>query len=111
MDNRIDAVLRLINNDIRNPIRPRQMATKLGLSVSRFYGLFRQETGTVPASYIRKLRFEKARSLLTSSSFSVKEITYLVGIHDVSHFVRDFRKEYGMTPRAFRRSRACSSMV
>jgi AraC-like DNA-binding protein len=109
MDNRIEAALRMIGCDIRNTPGPRQMANKVGLSVSRFYGLFRQETGTAPASYIRKLRFEKARELLTNSNFSIKEITYLVGIHDVSHFVRDFRKAYGMAPRAFRRGHACSS--
>jgi AraC-like DNA-binding protein len=109
MDNRIEAAVRMIGRDIRNTPGPRQMANTVGLSVSRFYGLFRQETGTVPASYIRKLRFEKARELLTNSNFSIKEITYLVGIRDVSHFVRDFRKKYGMAPRAFRRAHTCSS--
>jgi len=104
MDNRIEAILRMIGRDIRNTPRPRQIANEVGLSVSRFYHLFRQETGTVPAGYIRRLRFERARELLTESNFSIKEITDLVGIHDVSHFVRDFQKEYGMSPRAFRRA-------
>jgi AraC-like DNA-binding protein len=108
MDNRIEAALRMISGDIRNIPGPRQMANNVGLSVSRFYGLFRQETGTVPAAYIRKLRFQRARELLANSTFSIKEITDLVGIHDVSHFVRDFRKEYGMAPRAFRRAHLCS---
>jgi len=28
-----------------------------------------------------------------------------VGIHDDSHFVRDFERVYGMSPRTFRRAR------
>jgi len=108
MDNRIEATLRMIGRDIRNTPGPRQMANNLGLSVSRFYDLFRKETGTAPAAYIRRLRFQKVEELLATSTFSIKEITNLVGIHDVSHFVRDFKKEYGISPRAFRRVHASS---
>lgn len=109
MDYRIRTILGLIGNDVRNAPTPRQMAGELGLSLSHFYDLFRKETGTVPAAYTRKLRYEKAHELLITSGFSVKEITDLVGIHDVSHFVRDFKKLYGMSPRTLRRSYGSSS--
>lgn len=104
MDYRIEIVLRLIGRDIRTAPGPRQIAGEIGLSISHFYDLFKKETGTVPATYIRKLRYEKARELLTNSSFSVKEISDFVGIHDFSHFVRNFQKIYGMSPRSFRRA-------
>jgi AraC-like DNA-binding protein len=93
----------MISKDIRGAPAPREIATALGLSLSRFYDLFRKETGTVPARYVRSLRYLKARELLISSQFSVKEITHLVGLHDVSHFVRDFQRIYGASPTQFRR--------
>jgi transcriptional regulator GlxA family with amidase domain len=104
MDYRIQTVLGLIRRDIRCAPGPREIASEVGLSVSRFYDLFRQETGTVPATYIRKLRYEKAQELLTKSTLSIKEITALVGIRDVSHFVRDFQRVYGLSPRGFRQA-------
>jgi AraC-like DNA-binding protein len=104
MDYRIQTVLGLIRRDLRCAPGPRKIAGEVGLSVSRFYDLFRRETGTVPAAYIRRLRYEKAQELLTESNLSVKEITARVGIHDVSHFVRDFQKVYGVSPRGFRRA-------
>jgi AraC-like DNA-binding protein len=82
----------------------RAMAERVNLSLSRFYDLFRRETGSGPTQYIRAIRFKKAENLLLTSHLSVKEIANAVGVHDVSHFVRDFEKHFGMSPRRFRRA-------
>ena len=103
LDSRIEIAIALIQRDIRLAPRPSQMASLTGLSISHFYALFRKETGTVPATYVRRLRFERARDLLSNPRLSVKEITHLVGVDDLSHFVRDFKKVYGMSPRSYRR--------
>jgi|SRR5271157_1629721 len=102
MDIRIKIVLELIDHDLRAKHEPRAMAKHVKLSISRFYDIFRNETGTVPARYIRDLRLQQAKRLLLSSHLSVKEIADCVGIQDVSHFVRDFEKRYGISPRRFR---------
>lgn len=102
MDVRIKVVLALIDRDLRAKHEPTAMAQNVRLSVSRFYDLFRNETGTVPARYIRDLRLQQAKGLLLGSHLSVKEIANSVGIQDVSHFVRDFEKRYGLSPRRFR---------
>jgi two-component system response regulator YesN len=103
MDHRIALALRMISHDIRRAPTPREVATLMGISLSHFYDLFRKETGTVPAKYIRALRYEKARELLVTSPHSIKEIANLAGFNDVSHFVRDFQKLYGASPVEFRR--------
>jgi AraC-like DNA-binding protein len=35
---------------------------------------------------------------------SVKEVMFRVGLRDASHFVRDFRRVYGLTPGKLRRT-------
>ena len=45
--------------------------------------------------YIRKLRIEKAITLIESSAYSLTEIAYLTGFSDQSHFTRIFRKQTG----------------
>lgn len=104
LDSRIRTVLSLIERDIRRSPRPAALAKEANLSVSRLYDLFRQATGTVPARYVRARRFEKARYLLITTHLTVREIAEHVGIHDDSHFVRDFEHMYGKSPRAFRRA-------
>lgn len=55
-----------------------------------------------PIQYLKVLRIEKAKHLLETSFLSVKEITHLVGLNDESHFVRDFKKAYGVSPTPYR---------
>jgi len=45
-----------------------------------------------------------AALMLRTTFFSVKEILQQVGISSNSHFVRDFRKAYGLTPTAYRKA-------
>ena len=54
--------------------------------------------------YIRKLRIEKAITLLKTSQYPLSEIAYLTGFSDQSHFTRIFRKHTGKNPLAYRKS-------
>ena len=74
------------------------ISTALNLSGSRLRHLFRQELGMSPKHYLRLARLEQAKELLEHSFLRVKEITALVGVNDVSHFVRDYKALYGQTP-------------
>ena len=53
--------------------------------------------------YIRKLRIEKATTLLSGSQYSLAEIAYITGFSDQSHFNRIFKKNIGITPSQYRR--------
>lgn len=53
--------------------------------------------------YIRKLRIEKASSLLADSRHSIAEIAYITGFSDQSHFTRIFKKHMGKSPSAYKR--------
>lgn len=55
-----------------------------------------------PIQYLKVLRMERAKHLLETSFLSVKEIAHIVGVNDESHFVRDFKKTYGVPPTSYR---------
>lgn len=79
-----------------------ELAQYVNLSPWRLCHLFRTDTGMPPIKYLRQLRLEAAKQLLEVSFLSIKEITYKVGINDESHFVRDFKRMYGMPPSIYR---------
>ena len=54
---------------------------------------------------------KEAAVLLSTTFLSVKEIMARVGFSDESHFVRDFKKIYGMTPTEYRKSKANLSVL
>ncbi len=85
------------------------MAESVNLSAPYFCYLFKTITGVPPAKYLKSLRMQQAATLLTTTFLSVKEIVRRVGLTDESHFVRDFKRLYGMTPSEYRNSALLST--
>jgi AraC-like DNA-binding protein len=55
-----------------------------------------------PTQYFKLLRMQDAKSILEATFLPIKQIAARVGGNDVSHFVRDFKKAYGMSPTQYR---------
>lgn len=98
MDQRILKVVTLLEEKPHATLGPAEIAQAVNLSLPRLRSLFRAETGEPLARYQKLVRMREARRLLQDTFFSVKEIMLKVGIHDESHFVRDFKRIYGVTP-------------
>lgn len=102
MDPRIIEVIEELEARLHEKISFEDLATTVGLSYSRLARLFKAATGQTPVAYLQTLRMTRAHQLLARTSLSVREIMTQVGIADPSHFARDFRNAYGLSPRAFR---------
>jgi len=78
------------------------LASMLQLSTSRFQHLFKMQMGVSVTSYAREVRLHRALYLLETTWLSVKQIRNDLGISDASHFARDFRMRFGISPSAYR---------
>lgn len=102
MDRRISFLIDRLQANLNNGWTISQMAMAVDMSISHFQRIFRLETGLTAHQYLRRARLEKARELLECTPLSVKEVRTRVGVEDNSHFSRDFRKKYGMSPTEYR---------
>jgi AraC family transcriptional regulator len=80
------------------------IAGAIRLSPFHFARLFKTTTGYTPHQFVMKARVEKARELLSSST-PLKQIAMDLGFADQSHFTRQFKLAYHVTPRVWLRSR------
>lgn len=104
MDGRIFHIKSELSQNVAHSWSVDEMASLVQLSVPHFQRLFRQIVGTSPMSYLRELRLNNAHSLLsdTNNFLQIKEIGVVCGLSNDSHFTRDFKKKYGLTPTQLR---------
>lgn len=75
-----------------------------GYSHTRFSEFFQKYYHMSFKHYLRELRMEYAKNLLTLSDKSILEISEMTGYASVSHFIRIFREKNGISPLKFRKS-------
>lgn len=109
MSERVKRVLKLMQGDPSRNFTLGKMAESVNLSPPYFCYLFKTITGVPPAKYLKSLRMQQAATLLTTTFLSIKEIVRRVGLTDESHFVRDFKRIYGVTPSEYRNGALLSS--
>jgi AraC-like DNA-binding protein len=102
MEYRVQKVILLIRENPSKPITLDRLAHAVNMSGSRLRHLFKDEVGKTPTQYLKDLRMEMARKLLEDTSSHVKQVMMSVGVNDESHFIRDFKRAFGMTPKQCR---------
>jgi AraC-like DNA-binding protein len=93
-----------MEEDLSRELPLDDIAICVNLSPSRLRYLFKVETGQSPVQYLKYLRMQKAKQLVEDTFLNVKQIMCELGINDESHFVRDFKRTYGMTITQYRQA-------
>ena len=105
MDRRVKQVLDRLDRDFRVPHRVKDLASAVNLGASHLAHLMRREANTSVRDVIRRRRLIEAARLLATTHQRISEICYYVGFADVSNFNHAFRREFGLSPCAYRANR------
>ncbi|MGB3801843.1 MAG: helix-turn-helix transcriptional regulator, partial [Lewinella sp.] len=81
-------------------------ARKIGVSEDHLSKVCKRQYQIGAKEIIQKRRIREAKTLLLESSYSSKEIAYLVGYEDANYFSRDFKRLTSVTPTEFRQTSA-----
>lgn len=77
---------------------------KLGMSYPVVYRKLSALTGRSLNVYIRLIRLQKARELLSQKDLSISEIAYQTGFNDPKFFSRVFSEEFNASPTEYRKN-------
>ena len=99
----IDQCILHIQNRYMDQISLEEMAQRYALTPNYFSSLFKKRTGRRFVEYLTAVRLERAAELLRETDDFVYQITERCGYMDERYFIRQFRKQYHMSPLAYRR--------
>jgi len=68
------------------------------MSISVFHRSFKQVTGSSPLQYLKKIRLNRAKSLILHENIKVTDAATRVGYESPSQFSREFKRYFGVPP-------------
>lgn len=89
---------RFIEAHAERPLTVQEIAGAVAMSPSLFARRFHALVGTPPIQYLKMVRLSKARLLLLDQNLTVDSVAAVVGYASVSHFSRDFKRQFGLSP-------------
>ena len=97
----LEPVFDYIYDRLHQPLRMGELAALAGMSEKYFIYFFKQVLGVTPGLYIYQLRMNRARELLHSKRYTIKQIAGMLGYPDPYSFSKAFKKYYKVPPSQF----------
>lgn len=95
-------IIEYINENLsKSNITNKELANLFGYSEVHFRKSFKRQFGISPIQYIIDRRINVAKQLLLSQSFSVTQISEMVGFSSIYHFSRLFKQHTGLSPNQY----------
>ena len=85
------------------------LAQRVGLSPSRLQHLIKSETGAPLRAHRCECRMQKAAQLLITTDLQISQVAYAVGFSHTANLAHEFRRRFGVSASAFRRSQCYSN--
>ncbi|HLO31917.1 MAG TPA: AraC family transcriptional regulator [Anaerolineales bacterium] len=94
--------MRYIREHINEPLDRETLASIAGFSVPHFHRVFTAQVGESAASYVRRLRLERAGRKLRMGAVDITEVALAAGYDTHAAFSKAFKQQFGISPREFR---------
>lgn len=79
------------------------LCKSVGMSRSQLHLKLKALTNKSTSHFIRSVRLYKAKELLQTSNLNITQVSFEVGFKDANYFTRTFTKEFGASPKSFRK--------
>jgi AraC family transcriptional regulator len=98
----VEQVQQYIRMHPSEPLQREVLADMAGFSIPHFHRVFTACTGESAASYVRRIRLERAAYKLRVGAVDITAVALAAGYDSHAAFSKAFKKQYGLSPSEFR---------
>jgi AraC family transcriptional regulator len=98
----VENVKRYIHEHLREPLDRETLAAVAEFSIPHFHRVFTAQVGESAASYVRRLRLERAGRKLRMGAVDITEVALAAGYDSHAAFTKAFKQQFGFSPSEFR---------
>ena len=108
-DKAVAKALDYLRQNAHRPVKVSELAGPAGISRRVLEQRFAEYLGRTPAEEIRRVHLDRARQLLVETDSPIVDVAELSGFGSQAYFSDAFRRQFQMTPFAYRRKHRVSA--
>ncbi len=93
-----------MKKNIYNSLSLKELCSAFSMGKTKLCAIFFENTGKSPMEYYNSLKINEAKKLLREGSYSVSQISEILGYTTIHNFSRAFKKAAGLSPTAYIKS-------
>lgn len=102
---KISRAIAFMEMNLEEPLPIDVVAAEVGSSVRQLERLFKTQLDTTPARFLKRLRLERAKELLSNTELSIVEVVCATGFENPTHFSKCFKRRFAAAPTVWRSAR------
>ncbi len=101
---KLEQALAYINENYGRNINMAMVSNHVSMNYTVFSIAFKEYTRDNFVSYLRKIRMNEAKRLLSETDYKIGQIGQMTGYEDPKHFMKTFKWAAGVTPSEYRKN-------
>ncbi len=101
---KLEAAIKYIRENYTSDLNMAVVSNEVSMNYSLFSTAFKNYTGTNFVNFIRDLRINEAKRLLSETDLRIYEIASKVGYDNDKHFMKSFKMAVGVSPKEYRKN-------
>ena len=98
----VNKILQYLHMNIESHVSLEDIATHLNITPQYAVSCFKKHMGISLMKYSKKIRVDRDKVLLMTTTKSILDISLVLGFYDQSHFTKTFKSFEGVSPSEFR---------
>lgn len=100
----LDEILQYIKLNIDEKLTVDSLSRQFCMSNSTLHSLFKKNLDITVKNHINELKLDKSKELIKNSTYTVSEISEMLGFSSIHYFSKKFKSSFGISPTQYSKS-------